>query len=75
MDPEIAEALAEAEWNAPEWLARLLGLDDGEPVTRSDVEEVWHNLTEPISEALEWRGNSTELAQRAADAIRRGRDQ
>lgn len=54
------------------WLAELLGLDDGEAVSRADVEQVWRGLVEPIAIALggtrtTWQ--SHELAQLAAAAI------
>lgn len=66
---EGRNAAKEDGWTAPGWLAELLDLDDGEPVTRENVESVFGSVVNPLREALP--GHSIcELGDRGAAAIR-----
>lgn len=47
----------DAPWSAPAWLAELLDLDDGDEVTRANVEAVFRRFRDPI-EAVFGKGDT-----------------
>lgn len=59
----------DAPWNAPVWLAELLDLDDGDEVTRANVDAAIRRFREPLEEVLGKGDTLAGLADRAVKLI------